>query len=128
LILSQDFTSSTSFSGVHYAMTAIPGTKAVLGHDAAIGYTIFNFAFGNKATDAVFPIKGQGAVCWVAHSKNTGSFYLSDLDKSIVIEVDVTTNLNLTIVTVSFIHQKLKRYLTSSLQQYLQGSRNWFYQ
>jgi hypothetical protein len=102
--LSEDFTSSSPSAGglLPFGMTAIPGTKAVLSTDAAIGYTIFDFDKGDKASsDVVFPIKGQGAVCWVAHSTKTGNFYLSDLDKSIITEVNVDKNLNSTIVAVS---------------------------
>jgi hypothetical protein len=82
-------------------MTAIPGTKAVLSTDAAVGYTIFDFSAGNNATNTVFPIEGQGATCWVAHSAKTGNFYLTDLDTSIVTEVNVDKSLNSTIVAVS---------------------------
>jgi len=98
--LSQDFVASTPASGglLPFGMTAIPGTKAVLSTDAAIGYTIFDFSNGDNATDKVFPIQGQGAVCWVAHSTKTGNFYLTDLDKSIITEVNVDANLNSTIV------------------------------
>lgn len=98
--LSQDFVSSTPASGglLPFGMTAIPGTNAVLSTDAAIGYTIFDFANGDNATNTVFPIQGQGAVCWVVHSTKTGNFYLSDLDKSIITEVNVDSNLNSTIV------------------------------
>jgi len=46
----------------------------------------------------VFPIEGQGATCWVAHSAKTGNFYLTDLDVSMVTEVNVDQNLNSTIV------------------------------
>jgi len=98
--LSSDFTTSTPASGglLPFGMTAIPGTKAVLSTDAAVGYTIFDFSAGSNATNAVFPIEGQGATCWVAHSTKTGNFYLTDLDTSIVTEVNVDSNLNSTIV------------------------------
>jgi len=98
--LSSDFVPSTPASGglVPFGMTAIPGTKAVLSTDAAIGYTIFDFSSGDNATNTVFPIEGQGATCWVVHSAKTGNFYLTDLDTSIVTEVNVDQNLNSTIV------------------------------
>jgi len=98
--LSSSFTASTPASGglLPFGMTAIPGTKAVLSTDAAIGYTIFDFSSGSNATNAVFPIQGQGATCWVAHSAKTGNFYLTDLDTSIITEVNVDQNLNSTIV------------------------------
>lgn len=84
-----------------FGMTTIPGTKAVLSTDAAVGYTIFDFSSGANATNTVFPIQGQGATCWVAHSTKTGNFYLTDLDASMVTEVNVDKNLNSTIVAVS---------------------------
>lgn len=79
----------------------------MLSTDAAIGYTIFDFSKGSNATNAVFPIEGQGAVCWVVHSAKTGNFYLSDLDRSIITEVNVDKNLNSTIVNVSNVNELL---------------------
>jgi len=98
--LSSDFVASTPASGgaLPFGMTNIPGTKALLSTDAAIGYTIFDFSKGSNATNAAFPIEGQGATCWVAHSSKTGNFYTTDLGTSIVTEVNVDENLNSTIV------------------------------
>jgi len=100
--LSKDFQSITPGKGglLPFSLTVIPGQNAIFATDAGIGFDIFDFsspsAGGNKSS--VVPIDGQGATCWSSFSHKTGNFYLTDIETSIVTEVNVDVDLKGTIV------------------------------
>lgn len=99
--LSEDFQSIAPGPGglLPFSMTIIPGKDAILATDAGIGFDIFDFS--NPSTSnksSVVPIAGQGATCWSSFSNKTGNFYLTDIETSIVTEVNVDVNLKGTIV------------------------------
>jgi len=96
--LSQDFQKMTPGTGglLPFGMVNIPGKNAVLATDPGSGFDIFDLSSANKSS--VVPITGQGAVCWAAHSKQTGNFYLTDIATSLVTEVNIDDNLKGTIV------------------------------
>ncbi|TDL19074.1 hypothetical protein BD410DRAFT_727624 [Rickenella mellea] len=98
--LSQNFTQSTPSAGglLPFSMTVIPGKNAVLATDAGIGFDIFDFSKGSSASSSIVPINGQGATCWSSFSKQTGNFYLTDIDTATVTEVNVDANLKGSIV------------------------------
>lgn len=107
--LSEDFQTVTPGAGglLPFSMTIIPGKNAILATDAGIGFDIFDFgtaAGGNSSTagnrSSVTAIDGQGATCWSSFSPKTGNFYLTDIETSLVTEVNVDDNLNATIVKV----------------------------
>ncbi|KAI0028783.1 hypothetical protein K488DRAFT_89403 [Vararia minispora EC-137] len=82
-----------------FALANIPGTtNALFVPDAAVGVDIFDLSQGperaaeSNATQAV-PVKGQGAVCWVAHSTKTGTFFVTDIMTALVTEIAVDGNL-----------------------------------
>jgi hypothetical protein len=83
-----------------FGMNFIPGKNAVLATDPASGFDIIDLSGKTNASAAV-SVAGQVAVCWTSYSKNTGSFYLTDIGTSMVTEVSVDNNLKAKIVTVS---------------------------
>jgi hypothetical protein len=98
--LSAEPVKSTPSAGglLPFSMTVIPGTNAILATDAGVGFDIFNFDKSLSATSSVVPISGQGATCWSSFSSKSGNFYLTDIDRSTVTEVNVDKNLKGTIV------------------------------
>jgi len=101
--LSAEPVKSTPSAGglLPFSMTVIPGMNAILATDAGVGFDIFNFGMANNslsATSSVVPISGQGATCWSSFSSKSGNFYLTDIDRSTVTEVNVDKNLKGTIV------------------------------
>jgi len=101
--LSENFTKLTPGAGglLPFSMTIIPGQNAVLVTDPGSGFDIFDMSANATATSnrsSVVPIKGQGATCWSSFSKKTGNFYLTDIETSIVTEVNVDNNLKGSIV------------------------------
>lgn len=93
-------------------MALIPGQNALVATDPAIGATTFSLSLGSSifnassvltnsttgnststSTTKAIPINGQGAVCWVARSKKTGSFFVTDIKTSKVTELSVDNNL-----------------------------------
>jgi len=83
---------------VPFSMTNIPGKKAVLNTDAAVGFAVYDFSKGSNATSSIIPIQGQGATCWSNFSPKTGTFFLTDIGTSTVTEVKVDDNLTGSIV------------------------------
>jgi len=101
--LSENFTKLTPGAGglLPFSMTVIPGKNAVLVTDPGSGFDIFDMSANATATSnrsSVVPIEGQGATCWSSFSKKTGNFYLTDIETSIVTEVNVDNNLKGSIV------------------------------
>jgi len=100
--LSKDFQSISPGKGglLPFSLTIIPGQNAILATDAGVGFDIFDFSSsspgGNKSS--VVPIDGQGATCWSSFSHKTGNFYLTDIETSIVTEVNVDVDLKGTVV------------------------------
>lgn len=96
-----------------FGMALIPGKNALLATDPAVGATTFSLSLGSAVMNSssvtsnstttgnststsltkAIPISGQGAVCWAAFSKKTGSFFLTDIATSLVTEVTVDDNL-----------------------------------
>jgi len=97
--LSQDFKSIVPGAGglLPFSMTIIPGKNAILATDAAIGFDIFDLTSGGNKS-SVTAISGQGATCWSSFSPKTGNFYLTDIDTSMVTEVNVNDDLQSSIV------------------------------
>jgi hypothetical protein len=92
--LSEKFTSIAPPSGgnLPFALANVPGANALLVADAAVGVDVFDFSQGaqqvaaSSATTTV-PVDGQGAVCWIAHSAATGTFFVSDIKTALVTEI-----------------------------------------
>lgn len=92
-------------------MSLIPGQNALLVTDPAVGATTFSLTPGaailnntlatspnttllnSTATTRAIPISGQGAVCWSARSKKTGTFFVVDIITSKVTEIAVDEKL-----------------------------------
>ncbi|KAI0028782.1 hypothetical protein K488DRAFT_73505 [Vararia minispora EC-137] len=79
---------------VPFALANIPQTPgALLVVDQARGVDVVDFSAGvakaaaTNATEIAVP--GQLALCWVAHSPRTGSFYITDLFTYLVTEIAV---------------------------------------
>jgi len=78
-----------------FGMAIIPDKNAVLATDAATGFEVLDLSavtsnaakFNGKSN--VVKIDGQKAVCWVARSKKTSNFYVSDIGTSKITEVSV---------------------------------------
>ena len=100
--LSKDFQNVALAKGgaLPFGMSVIPGKKALLATDPALGFDILDLDSGNKRSSAN-KITGQAATCWSAFSPKTGNFYLSDVGTSTITEVHVDNNLNATLVMVS---------------------------
>jgi len=98
--LSQKFKKLTVPDGgnLPFGMAIIPDKNAILATDAAVGFEVLDLssinANGGKfaAKSNVVKIDNQKAVCWVAHSKKTGNFYVSDIGTSKVTEINVDGN------------------------------------
>ncbi|KAE9400232.1 hypothetical protein BT96DRAFT_975483 [Gymnopus androsaceus JB14] len=97
--LSQDFNSIAPPQGglLPFSMTLIEGTNAILATDAGVGFDIFDLSSSSNDSSVV-PIDGQSATCWSSFSNQTGNFYLTDIGTSIVTEVNVSENLQGSIV------------------------------
>ncbi|KAJ7165919.1 hypothetical protein C8R46DRAFT_1219695 [Mycena filopes] len=82
-----------------FSMNHIPGTNAILASDPGVGYDIFSLN-GSKAKAATVsvPVEGQGAICWSTYSPQSGNFYLIDVGKSIITELNIASSLKGTIV------------------------------
>jgi len=81
-----------------FGMAVIPDKNAILATDAAVGFEVLDLSSVSSgaskfaAKSNVVKIDNQKATCWVAHSKKTGNFYVSDIDTSKVTEVNVDGN------------------------------------
>ncbi|KAJ7755154.1 hypothetical protein B0H16DRAFT_1541246 [Mycena metata] len=91
--------STVSGGALPFSITPIPGKNALFVSDPGVGYDIFNLD-GTKAKTATIsvPVAGQGAICWSTYSPESGNFYLIDVGKSIITEVDIAKSVNNTIV------------------------------
>lgn len=110
--LSQDFQTVAPQAGglLPFSMTIIPGKNAILATDAGLGFDIFDFSAGVAAAgeqnttsstkSSAVAIDGQGATCWSSFSPKTGNFYLTDVQTSMVSEINVDDNLVGTLVQV----------------------------
>lgn len=105
--LSPDFAKVAPAQGglLPFSMTVIPGQNALLATDAGLGFDIFDLSnvdantnSSSSSKDSANAIDGQGATCWSSFSKKTGNFYLTDIQTSIVTEVNVDQSLKGTIV------------------------------
>jgi hypothetical protein len=99
--LSQDHTTIAPPTGglLPFSMTVIPGKNALLVTDPGVGFDIFDLSTGgNSSKSSAVPIPGQSATCWSSYSNKTGNYYLTDINTSIVTEVNVDQNLKGTIV------------------------------
>lgn len=99
--LSQDHTIIAPPTGglLPFSMTVIPGNNALLVTDPGVGFDIFDISTGgNSSKSSTVPIPGQSATCWSSYSNKTGNYYLTDINTSIVTEVNVDQNLKGTIV------------------------------
>ncbi|KAI0784264.1 hypothetical protein C8Q75DRAFT_724765 [Abortiporus biennis] len=106
--LSEQFATVTPSQGgaLPFSMTLIPGTDAILSTDPAIGFDIFDLSgvtslSGSNLTSSkssAVSIPGQGATCWSSFSSKTGSFFLTDVQTSIVTEVAIDQNLQGSII------------------------------
>jgi len=92
---------TASAGGLPFGMTVVPGKNALVAADPAVGATTFLIGgtginetdFSGTNLTAAIPISGQGAVCWVARSPKTGSFFMTDIKTAIVTEVALDNNL-----------------------------------
>jgi hypothetical protein len=82
-----------------FGMNLIPGKNAVFVTDPAVGVEVISPAGATKNATAV-SVPGQGAICWTSYSAKTGSFYITDVIRSLVTEVGVSGNLSSSIVKV----------------------------
>jgi 6-phosphogluconolactonase (cycloisomerase 2 family) len=98
--LSKEFKKVTVPDGgnLPFGMAVIPDKNAILATDPAAGFEVLDLSSvsGNakkfEGKSNVVKIDGQKAVCWAAHSKKTGNFYLSDIGTSKVTEVNIDGN------------------------------------
>ncbi|KAJ7126021.1 hypothetical protein C8R44DRAFT_702369 [Mycena epipterygia] len=95
--LSSDF-QSTSGGSSPFGLVYVPGRNAIFAADPAIGYDIFNLDSKLQNATASIPVANQGAICWSAHSNESGNFYTIDVARSTITEVHVTSSLSSTIV------------------------------
>ncbi|KAI0058207.1 hypothetical protein BV25DRAFT_1830389 [Artomyces pyxidatus] len=107
--LSQNFTKVNPPTGglLPFSMTAIPGKNAILATDAGVGVDILdmsnlqpaiNGSTNSTGESSILPIQGQGATCWSTFSPQSGNFYVTDIDTSMVTEVGLDANLKPSIV------------------------------
>lgn len=100
--LSEDFIRSTPSQGgaLPFGMTLIPGRNAVVATDPGSGFEVFDFdgLTSAGAPSTVTAVKGEQAVCWVVHSKETGNFYMTDVGTSLVTEVHINSELQSTVL------------------------------
>lgn len=90
--LSAAYTKSVPAPGgaLPFSATVIPGTTAILATDAFVGASVFDFSQGgNAATSTIIPIPNQKATCWSAFSQATGNFYVTDVDSSMMTELNI---------------------------------------
>jgi hypothetical protein len=101
--LSQDHIAIAPPTGglLPFSMTVIPGKNALLVTDPGVGFDIFDISTGgNSSKSSAVPIPGQSATCWSSYSNKTGNYYLTDVNTSIVTEVNVDQDLKGTVVKV----------------------------
>jgi len=130
--LSKDYTKVAPPTGgvLPFSMTTIPGMKALLVTDPAIGFDIIDMSnikdtsATNSSKSSAVSIPGQGATCWSSISNKTGNFYLTDVKTSIVTEVNVDQNLTGTIVN-QYQQQNLSATIDSSIATI--GSQDFMY-
>lgn len=109
--LSQTFNAITPPTGglLPFGMAVIDGTSALMVTDAGIGFDVidlnqdFSTAKGKKTgiqsaaaatvtaagTSSANAVSGQKAVCWAAFSKQSGTFFLTDIGTDQITEVSV---------------------------------------
>ena len=107
--LSQDFDSVPlpSSSNFPFSITVVPGQNAYLVTDALLGFDIFSSVHGSSNSSDQHNIESYGqripnqiTTCWSAYSSKTGNYYLADLNKNRITEVNLDENLEATIVNV----------------------------
>jgi len=88
-----------------FGMAAIPGKNAVIATDAALGFNVLDFGNTGNGNNLKFAgksssnaVNNQKAVCWVARSKKTGNFMMSDIGTSMITEVNIDDNLKAKVV------------------------------
>jgi len=99
--LSQDHIAMASPAGglSPFSMTVIPGKNALLVTDPGVGFDIVDMSTGgNSSKSSAVPIPGQSATGWSSYSNKTGNYYLTDINTSIVTEVNVDQDLKGTVV------------------------------
>ncbi|KIJ51576.1 hypothetical protein M422DRAFT_157271, partial [Sphaerobolus stellatus SS14] len=81
-------------------LAILPGKNAVIATDPALGYEIYdlNALSGRQNKTGVFPVPGQGSLCWSVYNPKSGNVYLADALGANVLEVSVNANLGSTIV------------------------------
>ena len=82
-----------------FSIALVPGQNALLVADPAVGFDIIDLQ-GNRS--AAVTIDGQVETGWSSFSQKTGNFYLTDIQTSIITEVNIDSDLNATIVQVGF--------------------------
>ncbi|KAJ7082569.1 hypothetical protein C8R44DRAFT_652594 [Mycena epipterygia] len=95
--LSSDFRSASGGTSP-FGLVHVPGRNAIFAADPARGYDIFNLDGKLQNATASIPVANQRAICWSAHSNESGNFYTIDVARSTITEVHVTSSLNSTIV------------------------------
>jgi len=86
-----------SNSGFLSSLTQIPGKSAYLVTDPDVGIEIFDFS-QTPAKSTAFSIPGQELTSWSAYSAKTGTFFVSDAEKSTITEISINKHLNPSIV------------------------------